>query len=419
MTSTSLHRPNRGRFHARRRHVLGGLAAGMALPLILPGRPALGQNGTIRVGALMPLSGAAGSYGPSMAKAAQVTADHINRNGGILGGRELEIIVEDTESNPTAGVNAGRKLMDADGVDALIGVWNSSVAMPLKPVVLERDMLLMVSGSADQITEGDTKGLIWRFQAKSSMWGPVIARAMLAEGHKRVSVLGLENPFTISMVEPFVKEIEGAGGEVVEVTYYNPNQGSYRAEVQQVFAKEPDAVFLPALLPDFTSIAKEVFRSGFMTPMYTLTIAGDSEGDFLDAVGPEVAEGINHLQPTPAIDSPAYDLFLELMDEPEGKVFLFASAVYDEVSMLAMAMEKAGETTPRAVADQIRGLANPPGEVVYDPIEGLERIRAGEDVDFRGAGSEVDFDESGDLTGRFFTHYRWEDGESKVVNVVQ
>jgi len=31
----------------------------------------------------------------------------------------------------------------------------------------------------------------------------------------------------------------------------------------------------------------------------------------------------------------------------------------------------------------------------------------------------VDFDESGDLTGRFFTHYRWEDGESKVVNVVQ
>jgi len=403
----------------RRRSVLGGLALGAAAPLILPARTPRAQAGPIRVGALVPLSGAAGAYGPSMAKAAEVTAAYLNEHGGVLGGRPLEIVVEDTESNPTAGVNAARKLMDVDQVSALIGVWNSSVAMPIKPIVLEREMLLMVSGSADQITEGDTKGLIWRFQAKSSMWGPVIARAMLAEGHERVSVLGLENPFTISMVGPFVEEIEAHGGEVLETVYYNPNQASYRAEVEQVFAKQPDAVFLPALLPDYTSIAKEVYRAGFETPMYTLTIAGDSEGKFLDAVGPEVAEGINHLQPTPALDSPAYARFLDLMDEPEGKVFLFASAVFDEVSMLAMAMEKAGGTMPRAVADQIVALANPPGEVVHDPVPGLELVRAGTDVDFQGAGSNVDFDARGDLTGRFFTHYRWQDGRNEIVNVVR
>jgi len=402
----------------RRRQFLGALAAG-ATTLLVPGGSARGNEGPIRVGALLPLSGAAGSYGPGMARAAQATAAYINDHGGILGGRPLEILVEDTESNPTAGVNAARKLMDTDEVSALIGVWNSSVAMPLKPLVIERGMLLMVSGSADQITEGDTRGLIWRFQAKSSMWGEVIARAMLEAGHRRVAVLGLENPFTTSMVTPFQEEIRSHGGEVVASTYYNPQQASYRAEVQEIFSQQPDAIFLPALLPDFTAIAKEVYRSGFETPMYTLSIAGDSEGDFLEAVGPEVAEGINHLQPTPRRDSEAYRLFLELMEAPDDALFLFASAVFDEVAVLALAMERAGSTRPRAVADRVAEVANPPGELVSDPVAALQRVREGEAVDFRGAGSDVDFNRQGDLAGRQFTHYRWRDGRNERVNVVE
>lgn len=225
--------------------------------------------------------------------------------------------------------------------------------------------------------------------------------------------------FTISMVGPFQKEIEKSGGEVVDVVYYNPNQASYRAEVEQVFSKQPDGVFLPALLPDFTSVAKEVYRSGFETPMFTLTIAGDSEGKFLEAVGPEVAEGINHLQPTPPVDSDAYKLFLDLMGASEDKVFLFASNTFDQVAVLAMAIEKAGDVAPGTVADQIQALSNAPGEAVHDPVQGLELVRTGTDIDFKGAGSDVDFDERGDLTGRLFTHYRWQDGENEIVNVVE
>lgn len=402
----------------QRRQFLGALAAGVTT-LLVPGGRARGSGGPVRIGALLPLSGAAGSYGPSMARAAQVTAAYINEHGGVLGGRPLEILVEDTESNPTAGVNAARKLMDTDEVVALIGVWNSSVAMPLKPLVIGRGMLLMVSGSADQITAGDTRGLIWRFQAKSSMWGEVIARAMREAGHRRVAVLGLENPFTTSMVTPFEQEIRAQGGEIVASAYYNPQQAAYRAEVQEIFSQQPDAVFLPALLPDFTAIAKEVYRSGFETPIYTLSIAGDSEGAFLEAVGPRVAEGINHLQPTPRTDSEAYRLFLELMGASDDALFLFASAVFDEVAVLALAMERAGSTRARAVADRVAEVANPPGEAVSDPVAALRHVRAGRAVDFRGAGSAVDFNEQGDLVGRQFTHYRWRDGRNEVVNVVR
>lgn len=403
-----------------RRGILGGAAATTAFTLVNPLRPAGAAGEPLRIGALLPLTGAAGAYGPNMAKAAKVTAAYINETtGGVIDGRKIEVLVEDSESNPTAGVAAARKLLDVDKVSAVCGLWNSSVAMAIKPIVLERNMLFMVSGSADQITDGDNKGMIWRFQAKSSSWGGVIGRAMLAAGLKKVSVLGLQNPFTISMVGPFQEAMKKGGGAVTEVVYYNPSQSSYRAEVEKVFGRKPDGVFLPALLPDFTAIAKEVYRGGFRTKLFTLSIAGDSEGKFVKAVGPAVAEGINHLQPTPPIQARAYKKFLELMGEKEGRLFLFACNTFDQIAMTAMAAEKAKSTAPRAMAAQFASLANGPGVAVDDPAEGVKLVRAGKAVNYTGAGSSVDFDARGDLVNREFTHYRIKDGNNVVVNVVK
>jgi ABC-type branched-subunit amino acid transport system substrate-binding protein len=65
-----------------------------------------------------------------MAKAGRVAAELINKEaGGILGGRKIEVLIEDSESSATAGVAAARKLLDIDKVSILAGVWNSSVAM--------------------------------------------------------------------------------------------------------------------------------------------------------------------------------------------------------------------------------------------------------------------------------------------------
>lgn len=402
-----------------RRTFLESAAVGATFTLVAP-QLVRAQTASIKIGLLVPLTGAAGAYGPAMAKAGKVTADSINKEaGGVLGGRKLEVLVEDTESNATAGVNAARKLLDVDGVVALCGVWNSPVAMALRPIVLERNMLMMVSGSADQITAGDTKGLIWRFQAKGADWGPTIARAMLKSGAKKVSVLGLQNPFTVSMVDPFANEIKKGGGSIVDTVFYNPGQPSYRAEVEKVFGRKPDAVFMPALLPDFSAIAKEVYRSGFESKIFTLSIAADSEGKFIQNVGADVAEGINHLQPTPPASSPAYKRFLRLMGEPDGRIFLFACNTYDQIAMLAMIMEKAKSTNAVEIAKQIMPLSNGPGESVDDPARALQLIRDGKPINYTGAGSDVDFTASGDLTNREFTHYQIKGGKNLVVSVIK
>ncbi len=406
-------------FGMSRRSMVGSFAAGMTFTLVDPHR-LLAQGASIKIGLLVPLTGAAGAYGPNMAKAGRVTADYINREaGGVLGGRKLEVLVEDTESNPTAGVNAARKLMDVDKVVALCGVWNSPVAMALKPITIERGLLLMVSGSADPITQGDNKGLVWRFQARGKDWGPTIARAMLKQGVKTVALLCLQNPFTTTMVAPFSEEIKKGGGSIVDVIYYNPGQPSYRAEVEKAFGHKADAVFLPSLLPDFSAIAKEVFRAGFTSRMFTLSIAADSEGKFIQNVGAEVAEGINHLQPTPPVDTTAYKRFLRLMGEPDGRIFLFACNTYDQIAMLAMMIERAKTTDSSELAKHILAVANGPGQSVDDPVAGLRLIREGKAINYTGAGSEVDFTADGDLTSREFTHYMIKGGKNQIVAVIK
>lgn len=399
-----------------------GFAASMlAMPsmLLLPER-LRAQTGPIRIGGLFPLSGAAAAYGPNMAKAAQRAVDWINGEaGGVLGGRKLEILIEDSESNATAGVNAAKKLIEAQSVSCLIGLWNSSVAMAVKPITIEKKLALFVSGSADQITAGDNKGLVWRFQSRGMDWGPVIARAMLKSGVKKTAVMCLQNPFTTTMVEPFATEFKNGGGTVVETVYYNPGQTSYRSEVEKVFAAKPEGVFFPSLLPDFTVIAKEVYRSGFSAKLFTLSIAGDSEGKFAQGVGNDVAEGINHLQPTPPTDSPAYKRFLKLMGEPDDRLFLFACNTYDQVAVLAMCMEAAKTDVSADWIKHIRQITNGPGEAVHDPIEGLKALRAGKAVNYSGAGSNCDFNDSGDLISREFGQFVIKNGKNAFVGAVK
>ena len=404
--------------HLTRRDVTASLLAASAVT-ILPTR-LLAQAGPIRIGGIFPLSGAAAAYGPNMVKAAQRTVEWINKDaGGVLGGRKLELLVEDSESSATAGVNAAKKLIDAQNVSCLIGFWNSSVAMAVKPITIEKKLALFVSGSADQITAGDNKGLVWRFQARGKDWGPVIARAMLKSGVKKTAVMCLQNPFTVTMVEPFANEFKKGGGSVVETVYYNPGQTSYRAEVEKVFASKPEGVFFPSLLPDFTVISKEIFRSGFSAKLFTLSIAGDSEGKFAAGVGNDVAEGINHLQPTPPVGSPAYKGFLKLMGEPDGKLFLFACNTYDQVAVLSMCIE-AGKTDVSAEwVKKIRAITNGPGATVTNPIDGLKAIRAGKTVNYSGAGSDCDFNETGDLISREFSQFVIKAGKNVLVGAVK
>ena len=93
------------------------------------------QGGAIRLGTLTPLTGAGGSYGPSMRRAIEWVVSEVNAAGGVLG-RKVELASEDDQTNPEAAVRAARKLIDVDKVAAVMGTWASAVTTAVAPALL-------------------------------------------------------------------------------------------------------------------------------------------------------------------------------------------------------------------------------------------------------------------------------------------
>jgi branched-chain amino acid transport system substrate-binding protein len=405
-------------FAISRRLLLGGLAS---LPLL--SRASYAETkGPIRIGVLAPLTGGGGPYGADIVKASQLAVDQINTAGGVLGGRTIQLFVEDDETSATAAVKAARKLLDIDKVAAITAVWGSAPILAVKPLTLEKNVVLTVLGSAEEVTDGDTKGLVWRFQARASTWGEPAARAILKGGPKKIGLLHLQNPFVASTIQPFINTIKEGGAKIVSNVEFKPDQPSYRAEIERVYAGEPDALFVPGYINQFTSIAKEIYRGGYKAKVLSLTIAAaagiDGSGAFVKNVGKEVAEGIEHVQPISPLDRAEYKAFVKALGAPEGTVFPFAALQYDAINVLSVAIEKARSADPVEFAKRIIPVTNGPGVKVATGAEALALVRTGKAIDVAGAGQDLKFDDRGELLGRPFLHRIVHDGKDVIVGTV-
>lgn len=330
----------------------------------------------------------------------------------------MQLFIEDEETSATASVVATRKLLEVNKVEMVGGFWGSPPALAARPLIIGANKVQMVSCSAPAVTDGDTKHLIYRFQASSSQWGPACAQVVKEIGAKSVTILAQQNLFIVAIIEPFKVVLAKLGGTVKETVMYNPDQASYRAEVEKAFGPEPDAVLCLSLLTDMVAIVKEAYRSGFHSKVIALGTGADADGAFLKSVSPEVAESIHHIQPAPPLNSPAYKRFVQLMGAPPGTVFLFAGNMHDQICVAALAMEHAKSTDPLVWSHSIPAVCNPPGEPVEDVAHALDMVRAGTKIKFVGAGATCTFNDRGDQLNRSFLHQVIEGGRNKIVDVL-
>ncbi len=398
------------------RRVLMGAFAALAISLSVS-MPVDAQNGPIKIGLLVPFSGSGGPYGKEEEAAARAAVDIVNDAGGVFG-RKLALVGADDESQPTDGVSVTRKLIDVDGVVAISGVWSSAVALAVKPITIDRGVLLTVNGSADEITQGANKGLVWRFQTNGKAWGDAFGKAMLKDGVKRASVLVLQTPFTLSTIKPFEDTFTAGGGKVIQNIPFNPNQPSYRVEVEKVLQDNPEAVFVAAYVNELSAIVKEAYRNGYEGKIYAYGNAAGSNGQFVSNVGTELAEGVHHIQHVPVDNSAAYSIYLKKIGKPEGTIMSFGAQVFDQIILTALAIEKAGSTKGADIAAQFPSLVNTNAPSIGDPVKALDAVRHKRPFRYSGAASDFHFTSNGDQTNLAYGHFVIKKGESKLMDVI-
>ncbi|MBH5384745.1 ABC transporter substrate-binding protein [Bradyrhizobium diversitatis] len=391
-----------------RRLFVTGSTIALATPALL--RHGLAQSGPIKIGSLTPLTGGGAPYGPEKAKAHRAVVDLVNANGGVLG-RKIEVIAEDSQTNPEAAVRAARKMIDADQVSAIIGTWASSETIGIMPLCQDANVVQLFSGSSDNLPDGDKKRLCFNLQPLNKAWCVALADLAAKRGYLKVGFAGPKNDFAASMGASFGKSLQAVGGQIVgEPLYYNPTQVSYRAEAEKLIASKAPALFLAGYVTDFTALYRELVRGGYTGKVFALSFAVGP--DFKKAVG-SAAEGILHGSPVPPVGKDSYDAYLRLVGvKPNGQIqFPYGCAAYDEINLLLLGMASAKSTEARALSDNIMKVANGPGERVTTFAEGAKLLAEGKSINYDGASSSADFLPNGMLKSRDFALYEIKGGE--------
>ena len=118
------------------------LFAAALLVLGLIAGPASAADDVVRLGVISPASGNYADLGAAERRGITMAVEEINAAGGVLG-KQVEMIVEDTETNPAAGARKAQKLMERDKVHFMLGAVSSSVAIAISEVAQRNNIIYL------------------------------------------------------------------------------------------------------------------------------------------------------------------------------------------------------------------------------------------------------------------------------------
>ena len=395
---------------SRRTLLKSGAAAGAAT-LFAPSFAGAQLAEPVRIGGLMSLTGAGGTWGPVMAKIQQQIVAQVNEAGGVLG-QKVEYYVEDDQTNPDAGVLATRKLIDINKVSVITGVWSSGVAMPTLPICWQNKVTMIGIAASDTLAELPHQGYFLRTYVPVSFQGKAIGKFGLSRGAKSFFVMLAQNPFSLAMLKGLKEEVEPKGAKVSHVIY-DGTKTSFRSEVDQALKDKPDFIMLGGYPQDSASIMKDLYRNS-----YSGTICGFGTAitaEFIAASGKDVANGVYTVFPSVAENSPAYKNLQKLVGTTDALDTNRCQA-YDQINLAILAVAAGKSATGESIQKTIRStIGGPDGEPVGDALTGLKLLAEGKRINYEGASSNCEFLPNGNLPNAIFKTMQIKDGALKNV----
>ncbi len=195
----------------------------------------------LKVGLMLPYTGTYASLGTAIENGFR---QYVDEQGGKLGGREIEFVKVDDESDPSKATDNVNKLIKRDNVDVLIGTVHSGVAMAMAKVAKDTGTLLIVpNAGADAVTGPMCAPNIFRSSFSNWQPGYAMGEVVAKKGHKKVVTITWKYAAGDESVRGFKEAFEKGGGKVVkELSVPFPNV-EFQALLTEIAATKPDAVY--------------------------------------------------------------------------------------------------------------------------------------------------------------------------------
>ncbi|WP_159903218.1 ABC transporter substrate-binding protein [Salinirussus salinus] len=408
-----------------RRNVLKtvGAAGAVALAGCSGGGGDGGDSGrTIRQGFLLPLTGDLGSLGTAMRDAGIMATNQVNDADIDISVEKQE---EDTQTTIPDAISGANALVNAD-YPMMVGGATSNIEIGNQVFVPNEMVACSPSNTLPTLRTFEDDGFFFRTTPGDRYQGFAMAQAAgeRLDGIETAATTYINDDYGQLLSQWFTDHFEqGFGGSVQQQVVHDPVQSSYSSVLQSALQDDPD-LFVVITYPQSGAQLFRDYYADFDTDRPIMLTDGTKSPTLPDEVGQDMSNAVGTM---PAADGPTYDTFVSMYEEEyDNAAAAFTAQTYDASAVTILANAAAGENSGPAVRDEMQNVANPGGtEVTIDNLaEGVEMAANGEEVQYSGASSAVDFDDQGDLQAGTYEIWEFDDSESGInrldlVNVTQ
>jgi branched-chain amino acid transport system substrate-binding protein len=346
----------------------------------------------VKIGFSSPMTGPQAPAGKDNENGARLAVNELNAKGVTVDGKKVkfELLVEDDQADPKSGVQAAQKLVDA-GVKAVLGPYNSGVAIPASKVYNDAGIVMATVGSNPKIT---LQGFpyVFRIGANDSQLGGKMAQYAAKELKlKKIAVIDDRTAYGQGVVDEFVKAAKASGVTIAAREYTNDKATDFTSILTSIKAKKPDAIFYGGYFAQAAAMKRQMKQLGidaYLLGGDTICNAemGKLSGEAMDnrvfcTQGGSLLEAQTAGKNFAANFQKAYNT----------KPLTYAVSFYDGMMLIADAMQKAKSVEPKK----------------YEPV--LAKIK------YEGVAGSYSYDKNHDMTSSPVTVFDFKKGEPSPI----
>ena len=371
------------------------LTASMALAGVV-----MAQEQVVKIGHVAPLSGAIAHLGKDNENGARLAIEDLNAKGISIGGKKVkfELVAEDDAADPKQGTAAAQKLVDAK-VSGIVGHLNSGTTIPASKIYNDAGIPQISPSATNPKYTRQGFNTAFRVVADDVHLGGTLGRyAVKYLKGKAIAVIDDRTAYGQGVAEEFEKAVKAAGGNLVGHEFTTDKATDFMSILTTLKGKKPDIVFFGGMdavggpmLKQMKSLglnAKFMGGDGICTTEL-VKLAGDAMAD--GQVVCAEAGGVDG-----ALKKGMDDFGVKYKKRFNDDVKLYAPYVYDAVSVMVDAMQRAKSSDP---AKYLPELAKTSG--------------------FKGVTGSISFDSKGDIKNGALTLYTYKAGKRDQLAVVR
>lgn len=244
-----------------------------------------GLAGAVKVGVVLPLTGAEAKFGEIEKRSFDMATEEINAKGGIKGG-PLELMIEDDTGRPDVGRSVVEKLITKDKVVMIGGGYSSSVTYAVAGVCQQNKIPFLVNtGAADNITSSGWD-YIFRLNPPVSEYAGAIESMLTEVVHpKTIAILHENSLFGTSGAKSFEETCKKLGYKVLLKEGYEAGGIDFKPILVKVRQLNPDVLYMVSYIMDASLLMKQAKELKLTPKMFIGGAAGFTLPEFSKNAG--------------------------------------------------------------------------------------------------------------------------------------